>query len=285
MTIGDARQPARLRQLAQLEVRQQGGDLVAGEEAVVALAVVGEPSPPMPVGVGVGGDDEVGAGARGPPARPGPCDSGTSGLGVFVTLGNWPSGAICSGDRDRRGSPAAWSTSIAVIDADAVQRREDDRTRRAFGGGTRLCLRHRSMYAWCGASSRKCTLPDAHRVGPGQRPDRRDLIDEVGHDLVVGRHRLAAALVVELAAVVVGRVVRGRDVQPAVGLQVADGERQLRRGQVARAVRRQDVRVDAVGRVDAGGVLGEVPARQVQDRVGQVGVVDCLRLSSNWRTS
>ena len=35
----------------------------------------------------------------------------------------------------------------------------------------------------------------------------------------------------------------------------------------------QDVGVDAVGGVDAGGVLGEVPRRQVQDRVGQRRVV------------
>ena len=80
-------------------------------------------------------------------------------------------------------------------------------------------------------------MPERTRLGPRQLIlIVVDLIDEVGHDLVVGRHRLAAALVVELAAVVVGRVVRGGDVQAAVRLQVADGERQFRRGQVVRAV-------------------------------------------------
>src|SRR5262249_60889519 len=98
------------------------------------------------------------------------------------------------------------------------------------------------------------------------------LVDGAGLDLAVGRPRLAAALVVELAAVVVGRVVRGGDVQPAVGLQLADGERQFRRGQVAAAVGRQRPGVDAVGGVDAGGVVGEGPGGGVQDGGGQGGV-------------
>ena len=61
--------------------------------------------------------------------------------------------------------------------------------------------------------------------------------------------------------------------RPPCGLEEADGERQLRRGQVMLAVRRQDVGVDAVGGVDAGGVLGEIARRQVQHRIGQGRVV------------
>src|SRR5262249_24345118 len=61
--------------------------------------------------------------------------------------------------------------------------------------------------------------------------------------------------------------------EAAVGAQVADGERQLGGGQVARAVGGQNRGADAVGHVDTGGVMGEVLGGQVQDRVGQVGVV------------
>src|SRR5262249_32409354 len=99
------------------------------------------------------------------------------------------------------------------------------------------------------------------------------LVDGAGLDLAVGRPRLAAALVVELAAVVVGRVVRGGDVQPAVGLQLADRERQFRRGQETAAVGRQGPGVDAVGGVDAGGGVGEVLRGEVRAGVGRAGVV------------
>ena len=47
---------------------------------------------------------------------------------------------------------------------------------------------------------------------PGHAADRRHLLDEVGHHLVFGRDRLGTAVVVELAAVVVGRVVRRGDI-------------------------------------------------------------------------
>src|SRR5439155_23637162 len=51
----------------------------------------------------------------------------------------------------------------------------------------------------------------ANRLRPRQSLDGRDLIDQVGHDLVVGRDRLTSALVIKLAAVVVGRIVRRRN--------------------------------------------------------------------------
>ena len=267
---GRRRQPAVLRQLVQLEVRQQGGDLVAGDDVPVARR------------------------GRGPSRRggrrrgrwPGPgrrrvsrasaaarsIDSGTSGLGVLVTLGNWPSGVICSATGRTR-KPCSTRTSIAVSEPTPCSGVKTTLKSSIFGGGDQALLAAEVDVAPVRWLVEEVDLAGAHGLGPGQVADRRDLIDEVGHDLVVGRHRLAAALVVELAAVVVGRVVRGRQVQPAVRLQAADGERQLRRGQVVLAVRRQDVGVDAVGGVDAGGVLGERPAGEVQDRVGQVGVV------------
>src|SRR5437764_64105 len=74
-----------------------------------------------------------------------------------------------------------------------------------------------------------------NRIGPRHRLDGCHLVDEIAHDLVVRRHRLPAALVVELAAVVVGRVVRRRDVEPAVRLEEADAIREFRRRQVALA--------------------------------------------------
>ena len=94
-----------------------------------------------------------------------------------------------------------------------------------------------------GAGRRRGSGPCRPAPRPAQAsvPDGRHPIHELAHELVFGRHRLAPALVVELAAVVVRRVVAGGHVQPAVGLQVADGERQLRRGDVPLAVGREDV--------------------------------------------
>ena len=224
--------------------------------------------------------------SRADAARPGPSTRGTSGFGVLVTLGNWPSGRHLLRRPGSAGSPAACSTSIAVIDADAVQRREDDLEARppsAAGPGSA-----------CGTG--RCTPCAARHRGSGPcRPRTASaqgsvlivvhLIDEVGHDLVVGRHRLAAALVVELAAVVVGRVVRGGDVQPAVGLQVADGERQLRRGQVARAVRRQDVRRGCRWRRRRRRRTGRSPGSTGAGPGWAGRGCRPARLSSNWRTS
>ena len=157
--------------------------------------------------------------------------------------------------------------------ADAVQRREDDLEI--------LVLRRRheaGFAAQIDVSAVRRLIEPVQPAGtlglaPRQRFDGRHLIDEIGHDLIFGRHRLTAALIVELAAVVVGRIVRGRDVQSAVRLEETDGEGQLRRGQVVFAVRRQDEGVDAVGDIDAGGVLGEIARRQMQHRIGQVRIV------------
>ncbi|MCB9741251.1 MAG: hypothetical protein H6740_01355 [Alphaproteobacteria bacterium] len=103
---------------------------------------------------------------------------------------------------------------------------------------------------------------------PGDAPHLAHLLDDLHEALVVGRDLLAALDVVDLGAVVVGRVVGGRDVEAALGAQVTDGEGELGRGDEALAAARQDVHVHAVGGVDPGGQLGEVPGAQAHDRVG-----------------
>ena len=45
------------------------------------------------------------------------------------------------------------------------------------------------------------------RVAPGDALNGPHLLDQISHDLIIGGHGLAAALVVELAAVIIGRVV------------------------------------------------------------------------------
>ena len=75
----------------------------------------------------------------------------------------------------------------------------------------------------------------ARTDGLGERDlaNRRDPIDEFAHQLIFGRALASAEFVVELAAVVVGRVVAGSHVEPAVSPQEADGEGKLRRRDVA----------------------------------------------------
>ena len=100
-------------QLAQLEVREQGGDFVAGDEAVVALAVgrrAGQAADA--VRVRVGGDDQVGGVLAGRRPRPGPCTRALPGSASWSHSGNWPSGVACSGTGIGR-NPWASSTSPA----------------------------------------------------------------------------------------------------------------------------------------------------------------------------
>ena len=211
---GRRRQPALLRQLAQLEVRQQGRDLVAGDETPVAVPSPGAMAPRRSASGSVARTRSALCSAARAAARS--IDSGTSGFGVLVTLGNWPSGVICSATGMTLESPGRRATSMAVMRADAVQRREDDLK------SSLPRRRHQALLAAqvdVGLVRRLIEEVDAagtHRLGPRQRLDVRHLVDEVGHDLIVRRHRLAAAFVVELAAVVVGRIVRRRDVEAAV---------------------------------------------------------------------
>ena len=160
-------------------------------------------------------------------------DAGTSGLGVCVTLGNWPSGVICS-STGVDAEALLGQAPPGRHGADAVQRREDDLDLVVLRRRHQALLAAQIDVGLVRLLIEEVDAAAARASGQGSALIVRHLIDEVGHDLVVGRHRLAAALVVELAAVVVGRIVRRRDVEAAVALELADGERQLRRGQVAR---------------------------------------------------
>ena len=84
----------------------------------------------------------------------------------------------------------------------------------------------------------------------------------------------AAELVVELAAVVVGRVVAGGHVEAALGPEMADRERQFGSRDVALALGGQYVGDDAVGRINARRVLAELPAREMENRVRQIAIVN-----------
>ena len=55
----------------------------------------------------------------------------------------------------------------------------------------------------------------------------RDLVHGVGQALVLGRDGLAAVLVVYLDAIIVGRIMRGGNINPAQCAQFADDERQF----------------------------------------------------------
>ena len=77
----------------------------------------------------------------------------------------------------------------------------------------------------------KLYLSPANRLGPGQVADCLHALDQVSHDLVIGRDRLAAPFIVKLAAIVVRWIMRGTDVQATVAFQETNRERQLRGGQ------------------------------------------------------
>jgi hypothetical protein len=104
-----------------------------------------------------------------------------------------------------------------------------------------------------------------------QALDLGDRLDQGDELLVLGRHLLAAALVVDLGAVVVGRVVRRGDVEPTLGAVQPDAEGELGRGEVGAGVSGQDAHGDAVRGVDARGLLGEVPGREAQHGVRHPG--------------
>src|SRR5438445_319484 len=59
----------------------------------------------------------------------------------------------------------------------------------------------------------------AHRFWPGQTLDGGYLVNKVGHDLIIGRHWLAAALIVKLPPVVIRRIMRRRNVQSPLSTQ------------------------------------------------------------------
>ena len=87
--------------------------------------------------------------------------------------------------------------------------------------------------------------------------------------------------VVELAAVVVGMVVAGGDVEPAVRAQPADRERELGRGHAVRRLGPDHVHAHAVGGVDARGEAREIGRGQAQQRVGQRRVVHAAHVAED----
>ena len=94
-------------------------------------------------------------------------DAGTSGFGVCVTLGNWPSGAICS-STGRTRNPCATSTSMAVMRADAVQRREDDQKSSSCRGGVDQAL----LAAQVDIGLVQRFIEKMHAAGCGPHPER-----------------------------------------------------------------------------------------------------------------
>ena len=110
----------------------------------------------------------------------------------------------------------------------------------------------------------------AAREGFGERHDAdvRGLGHDVGQALVVGGDRLAAGMVVHLDAVVVGRVVRGGQVEPARGAQLRDQKRKFGRGEDRRIVVRCGQIGDyPVARVDFARQLRQAPRRQPEQRM------------------
>ena len=103
-----------------------------------------------------------------------------------------------------------------------------------------------------------------------------DLFDELHHGLVVGWYFLSAGVVVDLCAVVIGRVVRSADVEPALRAEMAYQERELRGGEHDFFVFGESPDLDAVGCVNARGKAGKISRSQAQHGIGNVCVVQAL---------
>ena len=78
-----------------------------------------------------------------------------------------------------------------------------------------------------------------------------------GHGRIVGRHFLGATVVVELAAIIIRVVMGGRDVQTGCGVQIANGERQFRGGDVSSRSLGQHVDPHAISHVHSRRHLGK----------------------------
>ena len=94
--------------------------------------------------------------------------SGTSGFGVLVTLGNWPSGVICSGTGIGR-KPCASSTSPAQKPPTAVQRREHDADLVELRRRDQALLAAQLDVRPVRRVIEEVDLARPHRVGPRQR--------------------------------------------------------------------------------------------------------------------
>ena len=110
----------------------------------------------------------------------------------------------------------------------------------------------------------------AARAGLGERHDAdvRGLGHDVSQALIVGRDRLTAGVVVHLDAVVVGRVVRGGQVEAARGAHLRDQKRKFGRGEDRRVVvRLGQIGDHPVARVDFARQLRQAPRRQPEQRM------------------
>ena len=108
--------------------------------------------------------------------------------------------------------------------------------------------------------------------------DRSGALDALRHVLVIGGNFLAAVLVVELSAIVVGMVVGSGDVQASRGAVVADRERQLRCRDVILEVIGRQVDADPIARVHLGGQPREVARGLAEHRVRKLGVVEAAQV-------
>ena len=218
---GPARHRAILGQLRQLEVRQERPDLIAREEVKMAYLVRGHRA--ETIGIGIGGQDEVRLQAL--RQRLGPVHRfrkfGIGQLGhvrelpvrLHLLLDGTHAEALLHEHLHRRHA------------ADALQRREDDLNLVEARRLDQALLTAHIDVRLVRNLIERMHLAAANSLRPGEFLDERDLFDEVGHDLIVGRHGLAAALVIELAAVIVGRIVRRADVESALPFEVPNRER------------------------------------------------------------
>ena len=117
--------------------------------------------------------------------------------------------------------------------------------------------------------SRRTRLVERHAADLAHR------IDQIGEILVARRNVLRALTVVELAAVVVGVVVRRGDVQPSGRAEPPDRERQLRRGEEPRF---REEHAHTHRRIHLGGDPREVARGDTGRRIRQILVVDAAQV-------
>ena len=253
-------------------VHQQDAHLVAGQQHVLAVVRDGGAHA---VGIGVGGDHEVGLDLVGQLQRQ---LEGLAELGVGVLAGREVAVRVLllGHDLDVVDADLLEDTGHA-LHARAVERGVDDLValrRLEAGDGDLLHVLDEGVQDLLRRPLDQALLQaflKAHHLGAAE--DRR--LGDGGRDLVGGLvGDLAAVVVVDLVAVVLRRVVGGGQHDARGGVQVAHREGQ--RGH--RLDARVHVDVDAVGGQHAGGHLLEVlaletaVARERQRRVVVVGV-------------
>ena len=240
------------------ELGEQGRDLVAGEQAVGAIGL--RAGHAHAVGIRVGRQHEVG------PDLPGELEREREGRGAF-------------GVRGRHGREAPVMLQLFMhevrVQAEAAERRDHGHVAGAVQVGVddlRRMARHQLRLEDDAGHAGQVSLlgdaiDDAHagqvllEVGRDiRRPELADLRDDGD---VVGRGHLAAVAEAALEAVVVRRVVAGRDDDAGLGPQMPHREAELRRGTRAG----EEVGLATELRPGGGHELGEVPG-EMADIVG-----------------